>query len=296
MKSESKVKVILAALQMICLMQCNCLPPVVMLKDSADNICPSEGNLQATIDELRGRIQEKLVQEAVVTTTKFPDTTTSSPSISDNHFCGPGNWRRFFFFNMSDPSQSCPREWLFSSSPNRACTGEANSCVPTYVSSGGHAYRKVCGMLAGVGVGHPDGFFRHLSTDMQSIEQNYLDGVSITYGPAGSRQHIWSLVLGHTHRCPCDMHNSTYQQPSPPSEVGNNYFCSSVPLNFHQSTPVWQGVNCSANNPCCSHNNPPIFKAQLTAMTTQTMELRICSDESTGDERLYVILADIYVQ
>ena len=99
-------------------------------------------------------------------------------------------------------------------------------------------------------------------------------GWSITYGPSGSRQHIWSLALGHSSRCPCDTHNSSFQQPFPPSEVGNNYYCLSIP--FNQDTPVWQGVGYSADNPwhvIATIINIPIFKTQLKATTTQTMEL-----------------------
>ena len=120
--------------------------------------------------------------------------------------------------------------------------------------------------------------------------------MSITYGPTGSRQHIWSLVLGHTHQCPCDTHNSTYQQPLPPSVAGNNYYCSRVPINLN--TPVWQGINCSndnSDNPCCNHNDPPAFKVDLGGVTTETMELHICSDECTSEERLYLMSAEIYV-
>ena len=273
--------------------QCMKLPPIVVPKDSSDNTCPSEGTLQAAVDELQGRIKELLT---TATTTSFPSTPDTTTPVPDNPLCGPGNWRPFFFLNMSNQLESCPNEWILSTSPYRACTGTGNSCVSTYVQSGVQGYSEVCGMLAGIGVGLADGFFRQSSDNniTQSIEQNYMDGVSITYGPAGSRQHIWSLALGHTHRCPCDTRNSTFQQPSPPSEVGNNYYCSSIP--FNQDTPVWQGVNCRADNPCCSHNNPPIFKAQLAAMTTQTMELRICSDETITDERLYLTFAEIYVQ
>ena len=227
----------------------------------------------------------------MVSMTVLPSTTTGA---SDNPLCGSGNWRPFFFLDMSNTTQSCPSGWTFSQSPYHACTGIGHSCVSTYIPSGGQGHSEVCGMLAGIGVGLPDGFYRHLSHNNQSIEQNYMDGVSITYGPAGSRQHIWSLALEHTSWCPCDVYNSSFQQPLPPSEAGNNYYCLSIPIN--QDTPVWQGDDCSANNPCCSHNNPPIFKAQLAAMTTQTMELRICSDESSSDESLYVTYAEIYVQ
>lgn len=276
------------------MVQCKIINPIAIPQDDTKMSCPPEERLIAVLNDLQGRVREILINEVVVSTTAstgLPSTTTES---SGNSLCGPGNWRPFFYLDMSDATQSCPSGWTFSQIPYRACTGVGNACVSTYIPSGGQGYSEVCGMLAGIGVGLADGFFRHNSNDMQSIEQNYMDGVSITYGPVGSRQHIWSLALGHTSRCPCDVHNSSFQQPFPPSEVGNNYYCSSI--SFSQDTPVWQGVDCSANNPCCSHNNPPIFKAQLAATTTETMELRICSDETTSDESLYVTYAEIYVQ
>ena len=176
--------------------QCMKLPPIVVPKDSSDNTCPSEGTLQAAVDELQGRIKELLT---TATTTSFPSTPDTTTPVPDNPLCGPGNWRPFFFLNMSNQFESCPNGWILSTSPYRACTGTGNSCVSTYVQSGGQGYSEVCGMLAGIGVGLADGFFRHSSDNMQSIEQNYMDGVSITYGPAGSRQHIWSLALGHSY-------------------------------------------------------------------------------------------------
>ena len=295
-KITSTILMIFAALQAP-VVQCIKLLPIVP-KDGSDNTCPSEGKLQAAVDEIQVRIKELalLIQETTVTTTSLPSIPDTTTAVPGNPLCGPGKWRPFFFLDMSNQSQSCPNGWILSTSPYRACTGIVNSYVSTYVQSGGQGYNEVCGMLAGVGVGLADGFFRHSSDNMQSIEQNYMDGVSITYGPAGSRQHIcsWSLALGHTRRSPCDTHNSNYQQPFPPSVVGNNYYCSRVPINLN--TPVWQGVNCSVDNPCCSHNNPPIFKAQLAATTTQTIELRICNDATTTDERFYLTFGEIYAQ
>ena len=74
----------------------------------------------------------------------------------------------------------------------------------------------------------PDAFFRHIQ-GQTTIEDNYLDGVSITHGASGSRTHIWSLGAGHSaalshrniSRCPCD-NSDRYLAPLPPAEVGDN--------------------------------------------------------------------------
>ena len=57
-----------------------------------------------------------------------------------------------------------------------------------------------------------------------------MDGVSITHG-GEPRQHIWSYAASHSENsvkyslgnCPC----SFQQGSTPPSFVGNNYYCES---------------------------------------------------------------------
>ena len=255
--------------------------PILAVEGNDNYVCPPREELQAVLDKLRNNISDKL----------------ESVTIPNTSPCGPGNWRLHFYLNMSEPSQSCPSEWTLVTNPDRACTGTNHSCVSAYTSPGEPAYSQVCGRLFGIGFGLSDGFFRHSNNGSGSIEMNYLDGVSITYGPAGSRSHVWSLGYGHTHRCPCDRNSTEYEAPLPPTEVGENYFCTAIPLDFNSETPLWQGSNCSTtNDPCCSFHDPPIFKVQLSAMTNEAMELRICKDEGSGDERLNLISVELYVQ
>ena len=64
------------------------------------------------------------------------------------------------------------------------------------------------------------------------IDDQYVDGLSLTRGAPGSRQHIWTFASGlytvsHNrpyYQCPCDNGNA---YPSP-HFVGNDYFCESV--------------------------------------------------------------------
>ena len=57
----------------------------------------------------------------------------------------------------------------------------------------------MCGRIIGEGTTSPDAFIRFLS-DQNTIEGNYLDGVSVTHGASGSRTHIWSFGAGHPAR------------------------------------------------------------------------------------------------
>lgn len=246
--------------------------PQLISGDNQPGTCPSAQELQSA----RNKVADIVLQKLTL------------------HKCGSGNWRQFFHFNMSEPSQTCPSGWNQVSNPHRACTGTPFNCASTYITSGGQAYREVCGEISGIGVGLPDAFYRHTRRNGRRIERNYLDGVSITYGSAGSRQHIWSFGMGHTHRCPCDLPSSSFEAPLPPSEVGNNFYCTSVADSTE--TPLWQGTSCGSSDPCCSYNNPPLFKTRLPADTTENMELRICMDEHSNDEKMYLLSVEIYVQ
>ena len=105
--------------------------------------------------------------------------------------CGAGLWYRVAFVNMSDPSQQCPSAWrLVTTNGVRACGRLASSgpsCPGTFYSVT-HEYQRVCGRVVGYQDMSPDGF---INTDL-SINDKYMDGVSITYGQP--RNHIWSYV------------------------------------------------------------------------------------------------------
>ena len=54
-------------------------------------------------------------------------------------------------------------------------------------------------------------------TENRSIGDQYLDGVSLTHGHVGGRQHIWTFAVGLTEEhpqhyqylCPCDTEESS---------------------------------------------------------------------------------------
>ena len=200
--------------------------------------------------------------------------------------CGPGDWKRVFYLNASNPDQqSCPGDWNLVTSPIRGCTGVQEACRSVFSNDINAAYSKVCGKIIGDNIHTTDAFTGG------NLEGNYVDGVSITYGEIGSRIHIWSFgAVGYVDgRCPCD----TQAGPLPPAEVGNNYFCD---RDDALDDLLWTGENCATDDPCCSFNNPPYFSVQLPAATTDRIEIRICTDQPELDESVLVLLAEIYVQ
>ena len=264
---------------------CAIIHPVVMQRDLAsirlapmvtngtgnESVCPSFHVRQAVHQLLQGSIHNYIYGSPV------PE-------------CGPGNWRKVFYFNASEPDQLCPGDWTTVTSPVRACTGADSTCRSAFSDDIRAVYSKACGRVIGEGRNSPDAFFRHL-LGQTTIEDNYLDGVSITSGASGSRTHIWTFGAGHTNRCPCDSDDRNFA-PLPPAEVGENYFCDRSDGLDH----LWTGKNCSVNNPCCSFHSPPYFSVQVTPVTADRIELRICSDQHRGNEAILVLFAEIYVQ
>ena len=144
---------------------------------------------------------------------------------------------------MSDSSQQCPGSWrLISGNGVRACGRPSSGChSQTYIVQ--RRYNKVCGQVVDYQVGSPCAFHdRH--SDL--IDQNYVDGVSVTYGRP--RKHIWKFAASITETlsttylqqsCPCTVAGTGLQTPQPPSFVGNNSYCESGnPLNAHENTGI----------------------------------------------------------
>ena len=63
-------------------------------------------------------------------------------------------------------------------------------CEGLTYSTGSDQYDQVCGRIIGYQLSTPDAF----RDSSRSIDSNYIDGVSVTYG--SPRQHIWSFVGG----------------------------------------------------------------------------------------------------
>ena len=160
----------------------------------------------------------------------------------------------------------------------------------------------MCGRLIGYQSAYTDAFGQLGKT----IEDPYVDGVSITHGPPGARQHIWTFASGLAEvrinaypnfSCPCVTGRVA------PSYVGNDYFCESgnpgpgVLARLLTSDPLWDGQGCGTP-PCCELSFPPgapWFCKQLPQATSDDIEVRICRDElSTGNTPLELV--ELYIR
>ena len=214
-----------------------------------------------------------------------------------------GEWRRIASVDIS-AGDECPTGWNKSSHSNISfCRSPSDNagCYSTNFSANGMSYTRVCGKARGYQKGSTDPFVRYNDADPNNINGPYVDGLSITHGTP--RQHIWTYVVGltdhgHIESCPC----SPNSEVNPPSFLGSNYYCESGTGNsfYHEtyyfSDPLWDGSGCSSGNTCCSNNNLPWFQYQLSEMTQDDIEVRICTDEEFFNEGVLIDIIELFIQ
>ena len=213
---------------------------------------------------------------------------------------------RVAHLDMTDPNQRCPSGFRPITSPKRTCGTPGRRCVSTTFPLNGVKYTRVCGRVIGYQYYSVDGFSPYYGNRSLTIDDLYLDGVSLTHGQR-PRKHIWTFAaaIGETisnrNTCPCTNTDTTYTGVVPPF-IGQDYFCdtgnrySSVRAQLYHADPLWDGSGCGSTSSCCEFNNPPWFCKQLPRPTTDDIELRACVNEGTSNEYFSLEHVDIYVQ
>ena len=263
------------------LVLCSAQPSTVPIKSlrSQPGTCPSEAEIE--------NVRNELIQEAFSIGSQINPANScadipvnmssglywilpaaGSPAVqvhcNFNHQCGPGAWTRVAFLNMSDPNQTCPSNWITISSPVRTCGRgryAAAGCNSVFYSTLGLTFSRVCGRVIGYQHATPDAFDPLIHFNQQ-IDGYYVDGLSLTHGSPGSRQHIWTfagaigdMVLSDTYRCACSIsHNWNFST----GFVGNDYFCDTgnhgntwPHERFYSEDPLWDGAGCAPGTTCC---------------------------------------------
>ena len=211
--------------------------------------------------------------------------------------CGNiGGWTRIASVNIAKGNE-CPSGWIKSSQDGISfCRSPSDSpgCYSVLFSSKNISYQKVCGMARGYQKGSPDAFL-----------WNNMDGLSITHG--NPRQHIWTYAVGigdgNTYvgsNCPCAANAGT----APDSFTGQtHYYCETgnnegefKHASYYLSDHLWDGSDCPTGNTCCNNPNLPWFYRELDMATANDVEVRICTDQSFGDEAILVDQLELYIQ
>ena len=219
----------------------------------------------------------------------------------DNRHSGSKGWTRVAYINMTEDGATCPSGMRQITSPKKLCartTSSGASCSSVTFSAHRIEYSKVCGQAIGYQRGSTDSFI--VPKDINSY---YVDGMSITYG--SPRKHIWTYAVGLSDdynypnlNCPC----AKYPGLAPHSFVGDHYYCESGNTGvfdnsqIHDDDPLWDGKGCGTGNNCCAQPGMPWFCRTLPKEVEGDIEVRLCADQATNDEDLYLELLEIYLQ
>ena len=197
--------------------------------------------------------------------------------------------------NMTNDSSNCPDGLTLNNMAGlRTCQGSGIGCssvfYPVNVS-----YSRVFGRIKAYQYGTTNSFQPFKRHENGTIDEPYVDGVSLTYG--SPRKHIWTFAADRDKNssfCPCGVRDDR----STPEFVGEDYFCDTGEApddTLAVNSPLWDGSGCDQTYSCCSYKNPPWFYKQLPYPTSDSIELRVCGDQSASSENIALEQIYLYV-
>ena len=222
--------------------------------------------------------------------------------------CGMRGLIRVAHLNMSDPSVNCPRQLITSTqSGKRMCTSPvlgphfSSVVFNTYNID----YSFVCGRAIGFARYGPHAFYYSTKGPYKTIDQAYVDGLSITYRVDGKRKHIWSLAggwadpgNGNPANCPC-AGRSTY---NPPYFVNDDHYCESGSHSnpssgkWYMNNPLWDGQGCHSSSRCCDNQRLPWFWRTLPQNTDSGIEVRWMRPTATSSYDVGIAFLELYIR
>ena len=191
-----------------------------------------------------------------------------SPScIYFHRLCSVGSMRITKLNKIQNRAQCFPGLKNYPRNTSSCVTkSDSATCSSTFFSTFDIPYSIIHGRIRAYGVGTPDGF----RSSSLTINDNYVDGISLTAGSIANRQHIHTFVP----KSKCSFTNI-------PSFVSYDYDC--LPVLGRRST------RCSRSS--CSQ----YFSKTLATPTTEAIEMRVCRDQSRSNEDIIIEDLEIYV-
>ena len=215
-----------------------------------------------------------------------------------------GGWRRIVNINIS-AGDDCPTGWTkatqFGVSFCRVTSDSNQVCSSASFSTNEISYQRVCGRARGYQKGDTVAFYG--SSFDKTIENDYVSGLSITYG-SDPRKHVWTFAAGYSEQlndndnCPCTINPGR----APPSFVGRQYYCESASVNiptsgqYYFNDVLWDGAGCVVGNKCCDDTTQPWFYRQLNQTTQDDIEARICAYDQFSSSSTLIDLLELYIQ
>lgn len=235
--------------------------------------------------------------------------------LSDFTAATPRGFMRAAHMDMTESSHTCPFSLhTLNTTCGRLCGRGQTSpgCSSVTYSTWGIPFQRVCGRVIAYQFSNTNAFFVSQYDANLSLEDAYLDGVSLTHG-ISPRHHIWSFAAGLAEStegysaCPCGAIGR--EVAAVPHFVKDNYFCASgdhgqamqqedhKDFTYYCEHPLWTGEGCAPHSTCCQRQgHQPWFCVELERMVDSDLELRLCGNEDTSNEDTPIQIVDLFVQ
>ena len=201
-----------------------------------------------------------------------------------------GGWRRIANLDtrVTGNNTKCPPNFKLLQDPLSCQTLTVGQNCASVSYPVGSLYSCVYGRILALQSGSPDGFAApdaYTRTGSPTLEGNYVDGVSLTYG-RNPRHHIRTFAAGliyNNNKC-------TRCERNRPQFIGDDYSCEINELcptgSVYCNGPLWDNDQCIGQE---------TFHRQLEAPTTDDIEMRVCRDQENGDEDFLITTVELYV-
>ena len=209
-----------------------------------------------------------------------------------------GGWMRIGRRNFTR-GNPCPGDWVSYVGANgmEYCTSADGDPQALWVIVPECPYSEVNGFILGDQKGNCEAFTNQGS----SIDENYVDGVSFTYGI--KKQHLFTYAVGREEKArleSCECHGSTYTDY--PAFVGWDFLCDSgmKPYTAQASAigqrGLWTGEGCDEKSSCCHTAGAPWFYRSLPETVQDRIQIRIMTDDAHADEMVLISEIILFVR
>ena len=208
----------------------------------------------------------------------------------------PGSFRLIYSLDMTRPNESCTDALTLQTFESQRLCGKKFGFRPNHITVpvNGQSYQQLRGRVIAYQVGTTDAFHKFSDSSCISIDDVYVDGISITRGQT-PRLHVWTHALGQRGGGKSSCPSSGGQIP--PQFIGENYFCSAGnPASSGARkcvvypTPLWSNILGNLED------NDLYFGVSFRDPTTEDLEIRVITDETRGNEDIYIQSIDLYVR
>ena len=224
---------------------------------------------------------------------------TSGGSVSEEYCINAcndihGGWKRIAYLNTEENLVTCPDGFEVrndtSNPPLCRRTNTSAGCSSVIFPSSGMSYSQVCGTVRVHPAGTPDAFF-FIKRNDQSVNQNYVDGVSLTYGNNSNRNHIWTYTSATRHRILNTLHSGCeICNHNKPTFIGTDFTCTIASCDDENvcRRTLWgnETQQCFGNE---------TFYRQLSESTIDNIEMRVCRDQGRSDEDILMSFLELFV-